>query len=182
MTLSAHFRRSLAAFGMLAVLLSGAYLWLERHIHNFRVPATAIALPADIKEAVTYNENRHTITITTAKGTTEQYSRNPKIEIHKDGTVKVTARTWGPDIRPFLGIGYSDTGRVYTGCQLFYFHSFDAAASFGWTADDNKPVFQPMLSLSYNFWSNTSINIGANPLPIILRTKPEIAIFLSVRL
>lgn len=139
-------------------------------------------LPSQDKEVISVNENRHTITVTTAKGTTQQYSRNPSVEIRKDGTVKVDTHVWGTEIRPFLGAGYSDTGRVYTGCQFLYYRQFDAAASFGWTADGSKPAFQPMLSLSWNFWSNTSLNVGANPVPFVLHEKPEIAVFFSVRL
>jgi hypothetical protein len=104
------------------------------------------------------------------------------VEIRKDGTVKVDANAWGTEARPFIGVGYSDTGRAYIGCQLFYFHQFDAAASFGWTVDNRKPAFQPILSVAWNFWSNSSLNLGANPISFIVEKKPEIAVFLSVRL
>lgn len=181
MTLSTHFKHSLAVLGVSIGLLLGAYFWFKSRIHDVLVPPH-ITLPTNDKEVVSYNENRHIITVTTAKGTTQQYSRNPKVEIRKDGTVKIDADAWGFEARPFLGVGYSDTGRAYLGCQLFYFHQFDAGASFGLTANGDKATFQPMLALSWNFWSNTSINVGANPVPFVLRTKPEIAVFLSVRL
>jgi hypothetical protein len=120
--------------------------------------------------------------VTTASGSVSKYSRSPDVEIRKDGSIKVDDNAWGLETRPFLAVGYSDTGRAYVGCNLFYIHQFDAAASLGWTADANKPAIQPMLSLGWNFWSNTSLNVGANPLPFILQRKPEIAVFLSVRL
>jgi hypothetical protein len=178
---SDHFKHSLKVLGAIVVLLVGGYLWLRHKIHNVIVPPQ-IKLPLNDKEVIAYNENRHTISITTAKGTVQEYSRNPKVEIRKDGTVKVDSNSWGPELRPFLGVGYSDTGRVYTGCNLFYVHQFDAAASFGWTADSNKSAFQPMLSIGWNFWSNSSLNAGVNPIPFVLQRKPELAVFLSVKL
>ena len=178
---STHFKHSLAVIAALVALLLGDYIWLKHKIHDVIVPPQ-ITLPKNDKELITYNENRHTITVTTSKGTVTKYSRSPSVEIRKDGTVKVDANAWGMELRPFLGIGYSDTGRAYIGCNLFYFHQFDAATSFGWTADNTKPVFQPMLSLGWNFWSNTSLSIGANPIPFILQHKPEFSVFLSVRL
>jgi hypothetical protein len=181
MTLSDHFKHSLKAITAIAILLLGAYLWLRHRIHDIIVPPH-VTLPKNDSELITYNENRHTITVTTPRGTETTYGRNPTVEVRKDGTVKVDANAWGAELRPFLGVGYSDTGRAYTGCYLFYFHQFDAGASFGWTADANRPAFQPMLSISYNFWSNTSINLGINPLTIARLSKPEPAIFLSVRL
>lgn len=179
--LSDHFKHSLKIIGALIILLVGAYLYLKHRIHEAINPPH-ITLPSKDKELIVYNENRHTISVTTAKGTTTAYSRNPSVEIRKDGTVKINKDAWGTELRPFLGVGYSDTGRAYAGFQLLYFHQFDAGASFGWTADANKASFQPMLSISWNFWSNTSLNVGANPASYILQQKPEIAVFLSVRL
>lgn len=181
MILSTHFKRSLAIIGVVVALLLGGYMWLKHRIHDAVVPPQVL-LPKNDKEIISYNETRHTVMVTTAKGTTTQYSRNPKVEVRKDGTVKVDTDAWGVEVRPFLGVGYSDTGRAYTGCQLFYFHQFDANASFGWTADGNKPAFQPMLALSWNFYSDTSLNVGMNPVPFVLHEKPEPAIFISVRL
>jgi hypothetical protein len=181
MTISKHFKNMIVGLVVIASLLRIMYFWLEIHIHDVIVPHQ-MTLPKNDKETIVYNENRHEIGITTPTGTKWRYSRNPEVEIQKDGTVKVDTHLWGTELRPFLGLGYSDTGRVYMGTDLLYFRQFDAAASFGWTADNRKPAFQPMLSLGWNFYSNTSLNIGANPLPIMLHTKPEIAVFISVRL
>ena len=145
-------------------------------------PHVDAVLPKDDTELVTENENNHTVTITTAKGTATHYSRDTKVEIQKNGTVKIDTDAWGVEAHPFLGVGYSDTARVYFGCNLFYIHSFDAAASFGLTANGSKPAFQPMLSVGWNFYSNTSLNVGINPLTIAGLSKPEPALFISVRL
>lgn len=181
MILSSHFKHSLVLVGVFVALLLGAYIYLKHRIHDVIVPPQ-ILLPKNDKAVITYDENRHRIGTTTASGTTWQYSRNPSVEIRKDGTVKVDAHTWGKELRPFIGLGYSDTGRGYVGCYLFYFRQFDAGISAGWTADNRKPAFQPMLSIGYNIWSNASINVGINPLTVAGLSKPEPAVFLSVRL
>lgn len=174
-----HFKRTIRLLAAIGLLLVGGYFWIARHIRDI---APRQALPANDRELISYNENRHELTITTPNGTTREYSRNPIVELRKDGTARVDAHKWGPELRPFLGVGYSDTGRAYAGCQFFYFHGFDAGASLGWTADANRPALQPMLAVGYNFWGNTSLNVGLNPAPIVLNRKTEIAVFLSVRL
>jgi len=176
---SDHFKLSLKSIAVIIAILLGCFFWIKHKIHDVIVPPQIALLAAD-KELISYNENRHTISVTTAKGTTTQYSRNPKVEIRKDGTVKVDADAYGWEVRPFIGIGYSDTARAYAGCQLFYFHQFDAALSVGIASA--HPALQPMLSVGWNFWSNTSLNVGINPLTIAGINKPEPALFLSVRL
>ncbi len=179
--MSDHFRHSLKAIAAVIVLLIAAFFWLKHKIHDVIVPPQ-ILLPVKDKAIITYNENRHEITVTTPTGTDIRYGRNPTVEVQKDGTVKVNAHSWGVEVRPFLGLGYSDTGRAYVGCQFFYFRQFDASASFGWTADNRHAAFQPMVAIGWNFWSNSSLNLGINPLTIAGLSKPEPALFLSVRL
>lgn len=172
--------------GLAVAVLAGVFLWgrcsRQYEVSSRRGPNPAAVLPKNDAELITYNENRHIVTVTTTKGITQTYSRNPTVEIHKDGTVKVDNHMWGLEVRPFIGAGYSDTGRMYTGCQLFYFRQFDASAAFGWTADNRRPIFQPIFAIGWNFWSDTSLNLGVNPLTIAGLSKPEPAIFLSVRL
>lgn len=179
--MSPHMKHSLKLLGGGAIVLLGAYLWLAHHIRDIIVPPRAV-LPRNDKEIVAYDENHHVLAVTTEQGTTRTYSRNPTVEIRKDGTVKVDGHSWGLELRPFLGAGYSDAGRVYTGCQAFYFRQFDMSASLGWVVVSRKLLLQPTLAVGYNFWSNTSINVGANPVSFIGAQKPEIAVFLSVRL
>lgn len=176
-----NFKRTIRLLLALTAMLLAAYLWLSHSFRDMTVPQHDVALPKDDRALVTYDENRHTVTTTTPSGTTREYSRNPTVEIRKDGTVRVDAHKWGVEARPFLGGGYSDTGRLYVGCQFFYARQFDAGASFGWTADNRRPAFQPMLSLGWNFWSSASLNVGANPIPFILQQKPELAVFISLR-
>src|SRR5215510_1178603 len=59
-------------------------------------------LPKDDREVVTYDEKRHRVSVTTESGTTTAYSRNPTVEVRKDGTIRVDAHLWGRELRPFL--------------------------------------------------------------------------------
>jgi hypothetical protein len=181
MTMSNHFKLSLKSIAAIALVFLGLFLWLKYKIHDVAVPKQVI-LPVQDKELISFNENSNTLTVTTVTGTTKEYSRNPTVEIQKNGSVKIDAHAYGTELRPFIGLGYSDTGRVYVGCDLLYFHAFDAGVSFGWTANANRPAFQPLLSVGYDFYSNSSLNVGFDPSSLVLERKPEIAVFLSVRL
>lgn len=139
-------------------------------------------LPAKDKEVVSYNENRHIVTVTTPASTTTTYSRNPTVEIRKDGTVKVNANAWGLEFNPILGVGYQDTRRFYLGVNHFYFHQFDVFTAVGLPMDNGHILIEPMTGVSWNFWHNCSLNAGVNPANIILGQKPEIGVLLSVRL
>jgi hypothetical protein len=183
--ISNHFKRSLKGIAMLAALLVGLFLWLRHKVesfHPFTHPNITVKLPKNDVELITYNENRHIITTTTAAGTTRTYSRNPTVEIRKDGTVKVDSHAWGLEFNPMFGIGYQDTRRFYLGVNHFYFHQFDLFSAFGLPMNNQHVLLEPITGVSYNFWHNMSLNIGVNPANIILREKPEFGIMLSVRL
>jgi hypothetical protein len=178
--MSAHFKRSLAAIAAIIVLLLGAYLYLKHRIHDVLNPPH-IALPANDKELITYDENRHRIIVVTPKGTTTSYGRDPSVEIRNDGTVKVNSHAYGFEMRPFLGLGYQDTGRAYLGLDLFYLHSFDGYAAVGF-GNTSHAFAKPVIGMAWNFYSNTSIAVGVNPINIILYQKPEVSVMLSTKL
>lgn len=179
--LSDHFKRSVKLLTLLGTLLVGVYFWLRHVIHEVGLPPNVI-LPKNDSELIKYNENRHIITVTTAKGTIQAYSRNPSVEIRKDGTVKVDDHQWGFEDRPYLGIGYSDVLRAYIGVNGVYLRRFDAGAAFGLASSSTKDFAQPVLTIGYNFWSHTSVMIGLNPVPLIFNQKPQYALLLTVTL
>lgn len=189
MNFSDHFKHSLKVIGAAILLLVGAFFYLKHRIHDVINPPH-VALPTNDKELITYNETHHTITVTTAKGTTTAYSRNPTVELRKDGTVKIDKHAWGLECRPILGIGYQDTGRVYLGVNALYFHQFDAFSAIGFPASmiassptsEGHVFIEPITGVSWNFYSNTSLAVGVNTLNLILREKPELGIALTVRL
>lgn len=181
MIFSDHFKLSIKGITVLAALLLGVFLYLKHRIHDIIVPPH-IMLPKNDVELIKYDENKHIVTTTTAKGTTSAYSRNPSVEIRKNGSVKVDTHAWGLEFNPILGVGYQDTRRIYFGVNHFYFHQFDLFSAFGFPMNNQAVLLAPIFGISYNLWHNTSINIGVNPVNIILREKPELGLMLSVRL
>lgn len=189
MNFSDHFKHSLKVIGGSALVLLGAYLYLKHRIHEAVTP-THVALPAKDIELITQNENRHTITVTTKKGTTTTYSRNATVEIQKDGTVKIDDHKWGLEFHPILGVGYQDTGRIYLGINHFYFHQFDLFSAIGFPASQLGSVprsegyvfLEPISGVSWNFYSNMSLAAGLNTVNVILHERPEFGMLLSVRL
>lgn len=179
--LTDQFKRSLKMLAALAALLLGGFLWLRHHIKDALTPPH-VTLPANDKELITYNENRHIVTVTTPAGTTTAYSRNPSVEIRKDGTVKVDAHAYGLEFAPILGLGYQDTRRVYLGVNHFYFHQFDVFTTLGFPTSNHYILVEPMTGVSWNFYHNCALNVGVNPANIILHERPEIGMMLSVRL
>lgn len=179
--ISDHFKLSLKGIAIIAVVLFGTFIYLRHRIRDVVMPPQ-ITLPKNDKELITYNENRHIITTTTAAGTTRTYSRSPTMEVRKDGTVKVDSHAWGLEFSPILGIGYQDTRRIYLGVNGIYFHQFDLFSALGFPMNNQRVPLEPITGISWNFWRNTSLNIGVNPANIILREKPELGFMLSVRL
>src|SRR5262245_29708751 len=107
MNFSGHFKRTMALVALLVIFLASGFLWLRHKIHDVFVPPQVL-LPAKDKAIVSYDEHRHVVTVTTPTGTAREYGRNPTVEVRKDGTVKVNAHKWGMELRPYLGVGYSD--------------------------------------------------------------------------
>lgn len=177
MTLSNHFKHSLVLLSVGAAILLGGYLWLKHRINDVLVPPH-VTLPKNDKELLHYNENTHIITVTTSKGTTTTYSRNPTVEVRKDGTVKVDAHVWGLEHDPIIGFGYQDTARFYGGVNLLYIRQFDLFVAVGMPASQGRIFIKPLIGGSWNVWRDCALNVGVNP----FAPAPEVGIFFSVRL
>lgn len=179
--LSTGFKRTLATIAIIGLLLLAAFVWIRHTIQQvFPAPSHSI-LPANTKERITYDENKHVIAVTTAKGTTASYSRNPTVEIKNDGTVKVDSNAWGLEADPFLGIGYQETGRLYLGVNGFYYRQFDAFAAIGIPFNGDHSI-KPLVGASWNVFRHSSIGVGLNPFNAILRERPEFGVLLTVKL
>lgn len=181
MNFSPTFKQLMVQLAISAALLLAAFLWL-RHVTNGAVDIVASKpLPANVKERVTFNDTKHVVSVTTAKGTTASYGRNPTVEIGIDGTVKVNSSTWGVEADPFLGIGYQSASRIYLGLNGFYYRRADAFAAVGFPFRGDHSI-APLVGVSYNFWRNSAVGIGLNPFNAILREKPEFGVLLTVKL
>jgi hypothetical protein len=167
--LSDHFKHSLKLLTVLVALLLGGYFWLKHHILAAVTPAH-VTLPAKDKELIHYNSNTHIITVTTAKGTTSTYSRNPTVEIGKNGSVKVDAHTWGFEASPFMGLAYALHGGVILGgVDVFYFKRLDLGLGLA----INPTLLQGsglFIGVGYQVYDNMSMGVGLDnhQIPMLL--------------
>ncbi len=168
--MSSHFKISLALISVASMLLMAAGAWmanrLDRRGGAFQ-PIRSLALSAKDREEVLYNSTSHILTIVTSSGTVREYTRNPDIHYQKDGKVIVNRKLFGLEVSPYLGVGYSSRANAYVGVNLLDAWRFDAGVALALGGST-----RPLLSLGYNVWSNTSINVGLdlNKVPHILLT------------
>lgn len=180
--MSDHFKRSLKLLGLIAAILLGVYFWLTHRLSGSAATAgPQVVLPKGIKEQVTYNDKTHKVRITTEKGTTYTYSRDPTIEVKDDGTLAVNAHIWGLERRYFGGLGYCDGPRGYVGMQFFYWHQFDLSGAVGITTDKNRRALQLVVGPSWNPYSNTSLHLAVNLVPMATSQPPQVGAFVSIR-
>ena len=158
MTISSHFKHSLTAICTAIFFLMAGWFGL-RHIVA-RQPQGVVLRPQD-KERISYNSTNHILTVTTAKGTTRSYTRNPDVLIEKNGAVIVKKHTFGLEHAPFLGMGVSFDGislkkNGYLGLNLLYAWRFDLGSALAL----GQIGVRPLLAVNYSIYSNSSVFIG----------------------
>lgn len=83
--------------------------------------------------------------------------RPSSVELLKDGTLRVTARQWGPELKPFAGAGFAGKKALaIVGVDMLYYKRFDLGLSLG--PDDKS--FRIGALVSYNFYSHLRMSIG----------------------
>jgi hypothetical protein len=161
MTFSSHFKHCMTAICTSIAFLVAGWFGL-RHIVAGQ-PQDVILRPQD-KERVSYNSVSHTLTVTTHKGTTRSYTRNPDILIEENGTVIIKKHLVGFELAPFMAIGASFDGlslkkNGYLGLNLVELWRFDLGPAFA----IGQIGIRPLAQVQYNFYSNTSIMAGWFP-------------------
>jgi hypothetical protein len=161
MILSDHFKHSLTAICTAAICLIAGWFGL-RHVLGGQ-PQNVVLRPQD-KERISYSSTSHILTVTTAKGTTRSYTRNPDILIEKNGAVIIKKHLVGFERAPFLGIGASFDGvslkkNGYLGLNLIEAWRFDLGPALA----IGEIGVRPLLQAQYNFYSNSSLMIGYFP-------------------
>lgn len=145
---------TIAAF-WLSLLMGVLFFFLPRHPNTGIVP---ILLPGE-KEKVIVDPIHHTITTITDKGTkTTTLPDHPSSVTLKDnGDVIVTAKQFGREIRPFVGIGYAQEAKFYLGTDLFFWKKLDLG-----TAISLNQGVKLVGLVSMNLYSNTRVSIGVD--------------------
>lgn len=155
---------------IIAVLLILGYLWRRKHDAKVDAQVVSVSLLKEDKAKYVIDETRHQlieITHTNADGAVQQRTvylpPHASIEVRKDGTFAVTARQWGSEVSPFLGVGVDseEHGRAVIGVNLFYIQRWELGA--GLAIRVRSPLdARVFISGSYNIWSNTSLFVGVD--------------------
>lgn len=124
---------------------------------------TSPVLKPDDKEKIIIDPIKHTVTRITNKGTTVTNLPDRPVSITegKDGLITIHSRTWGKELRPFIGAGVdlSPAARLHLGADLFYWHKLDLGLGVGVNPVAIKNTTLN-LNVSYNFYNNTSIALS----------------------
>jgi hypothetical protein len=117
-----------------------------------------------VKERLIVNSVKHEITMVTAAGSKTEFARNPVIDINKTGDVSVSRGVYGAEHLPSLGIGYGGDARLYLGASVYYVYELELNTQLAFALSPHAPAFvEPVFSVGYNFYSNTSMFVGVNP-------------------
>ena len=122
------------------------------------VPVVPVVLPPGDTEQILVNPVNHTLTVVTHTGssTVTLPDHASVIDVHPDGTAKVTASQYGFQARPFVGAYYSDALRFGGGVDLGYYKKLDLGIGVAGGASAHTVVFA---QLSYCLWDNMSAGI-----------------------
>src|SRR5260221_4659108 len=167
--MTVHFRHSLRIIGIALVLLLGLFVWFKRQVDRLVVLppiSRGKGLAKDERELIAFNEKTHRLIITTPSSTVKLYARNPTVRVKKDGRILIDRHLFDFELRPFVGVGYSDTTRAFVGIEPFYWGAFDASISAGISLDRRYTFARPYAAFGYNCWGNLSMNAGINPLAV----------------
>jgi hypothetical protein len=159
--LSSHFKHCITAICTAIVFLVAGWYGLR---HIVASQPQGVALRPQDQEHITYSSTPHILTVTTDKGTTRSYTRNPDILIEKNGAVIVKKHLAGFEHAPFMAIGASFDGlslkkNGYFGVNLVELWRFDLGPALA----IGEIGVRPLAQIQYNFYSNSSIMVGWFP-------------------
>ena len=163
MTLSNHFKLSLAVIVTITVTLLAIGACLERrlsgsgHSDSVKIPATV--LPSNDVEQIRVNPDIHKLIIISTKGTRTVTlpDRMSTIDVLKNGTVKVTSPQIGLEHHLFLGIVGADHARIGVGEDIFYFKKLDLGVGIA----DQVGMYTPVVfaKATYNIKGNLQLGV-----------------------
>lgn len=169
-------KRYLILISLLALVLLGLWLLAFRSGKPLsNNPVTGAPLPKDDTEQIVVDPRNHTIIIRRPNGdiVTHLPDKQTVIDVRKDGTVKVTSPQWGLEMRPFLGLGYSDDARLGIGIDAFYWKRLDLGTGVQTNTHGADP--RAFISFSYNLKDNLRVTLT-------LDHKTTVGAMLSLRI
>lgn len=116
-------------------------------------------LPVGTIEKLVINPNTHKLTVITPgkEETLFLPDRPSSIEINKNGTVNVTSKQFGTELKPFIGFQVSNMFRLAFGLDLMYYKKLDLGLGVADKVGNYTPV--GFVALSYNVYSNSQIGL-----------------------
>jgi len=134
-----------------------------------------VVLPPGTTEQVLIDPIKHTLIVRTQTSTHTQTlpDRLSVVDVHSDGSIKITAAQYGFEERPFIGLQTSNHFRFMAGSDQFFYKKLDLGLAIG--VQPNLSSLVGIVQLSYNAYNNTRLGITYD-------TDQHVGIGLTVRL
>jgi hypothetical protein len=177
----------LAGYTTVAIFVLLGLLYLRsctKHILGLKASPSGpgLLLPPKDKEEVLYNSVKHTVTIVTRGKTVTEYAKNPTVELGTNNVLAINRHLMGAECSPFLGLGYGGRANAYLGANGLYLGWFDLGAALAIATNTNaRGTVAPVLVVSYNVISNSSLFVGVDPSSWLLGGKPQVHVGLSLK-
>lgn len=152
------FKRYTALAALLALVLLGLWLLFRVRPGDGRL-APGAPLPNDDREQLIVDPRNHTIIIRRPSGDTVTHlpDKQTVIDVRKDGTTRVTSSQIGWELRPFVGMGYSNDAHIGVGVDGAYWKAVDLGAGVRWNFRMTDP--RVFVAVSYNVKDNLRVSI-----------------------
>ena len=152
------------AIGMTLLHLKGCH---KKGTTNPSNP-TNVKLPITDKEEIIVSNNQVQVVSRNASGQTVVKTvtgtRGAKVEVKKDGTIKVTEKTHGWALNPMLGAGINSTGpKAVIAYEIYYYKKLDLIGGMGADKFFSHTAFFAAVGytpINKFFHGNTSFWIG----------------------
>lgn len=143
------------------VTLAGVFLYGRCSRPKPIIPAV---LPANDAAQITINPSNHTVTVNTPNGPHTVFLPDgpSAVDIGHNGEIKVNAKQFGLEIKPYGGIGYAEQLRLIGAVDLLYFHRFDGGIGVTFPVSQLLTVYdiRAVAAVSYTLFSNTRLTLG----------------------
>lgn len=141
------------------ILALFAFFWMRGCDRRIDRNTASTVLSPNVVEKIIVNPTTHKLSIVTHEGQKDVFlpDRPSSIEIDKKGSVSVTSRQFGTEIKPFVGFQFSDTARIAFGADLLYYKKLDLGLGVTGRPGNYAPV--GFVKLAYTVWSNTQVGV-----------------------
>jgi len=126
----------------------------DKHIDS-RVLNTS--LPEEDSAKFIVNGDKLTVLTPGKEETIFLPDRPSSIEINKSGEINITAKQFGTELKPFLGLQMSNVFRLGAGIDAVYYKKWDLGVGVADRVGNYTPVV--FTKISYLIWSNTQLGI-----------------------